>query len=70
VKIGTLRKLRTWALRKRELHFRAYQDEQYGPMNLYRPRCEGRVEAYDAVIDRLDKLLKSAHDKWHDRRNR
>ncbi len=70
VKIATLRKLRSWCQRKRQLHERAQEAEQFAPMNLYRPRLSGRIEAYDAVIDRIDGFLKSHHDKWHDRRKR
>ena len=70
MKITALRKLRTWCVRKRELHERNHAQEKFGEMNLYRPRLAGRMEAYDAVIDRIDGLLKSHHDKWHDRRKR
>jgi hypothetical protein len=70
MKIGVIKKLRTWCQLKRALHERAFDKEVYGPMNLHRPKISGRIEAYDAVIDRLDALLKSHHDKWHDRRKK
>jgi hypothetical protein len=67
MKIAIVRKLRTWCLRKRDLADRQHAIEE-GPLNFYRPRCAGRREAYDSVIDRIDGFLKSHHDKWHDRR--
>ena len=70
MKITQLRKLRTWCQRKRDLAERNHTAEEFGPMNLYRPRLAGRVETYDAVIDRIDSLLKSHHDRWHDRRKK
>jgi len=70
VKISVLRKLRSFCQRKRALHQRAFETEQFDPMNLHRPRVAGRIEAYDAIIDRIDHSLKSHHDKWHDRRKR
>lgn len=70
MKISTLRKLRTWCLRKRALHEASHAKEEYGPMNLYRPRLAGRMESLDAVVDRIDAILKSAHDKWHDRKKK
>jgi len=70
MKIGTVRKFRTWCLRKRDLHAQAHEQEPFGPMNLYRPRLAGKVEAYDAVIGRIDALIKNNHDRFHDRRKK
>ena len=70
MKIGDLRKIRAWCLRKRRCHQREHDKEVYQPTNLYRPRLTGRIEAYDEMLDRVDDLIKNAHDKWHDRRKR
>lgn len=67
MKIGGIRKLRSWCLRKRNHASDQYCAEPLGPMNLYRPRLAGKVETYDAVINFIDGILKRHHDKWHDR---
>lgn len=70
MKIGSVKKLRTWILRQRDATARKVAEEEDNYMNLYRKRLVGQVEAYDRVLNRVDAFIRFHHDKWHDRRKR
>jgi hypothetical protein len=70
MKMGALKKLRSRWLRRREEKRRTLMAEPSSPLNFFRKRIEGQVEALDGVLDDVDRQLKSQHDRRHDRRKR
>jgi hypothetical protein len=71
VKLAVLTKLRTRLWRDRD---RAWKDldreRDYSPLNHNRPRLRGRIATLEEVHDHVDRLIKSAHDRFHDRRKK
>lgn len=70
MKLGTVLKLRTRLLRRRNRHQALYAAQPFAENNLGRARLDGRVEEADHVLDQLDRLIKNVQDRWHDRRKK
>ena len=70
MKAGTLRKLYTVLLRRRNKAQREYRKHHPSTLNMARVRADAEVITLDKVLDDLDRVIKNNHDRFHDRRKR